>query len=652
MLYVTNTEAFNKTRFIPNVVGRFAQNRVTLIASGGAGAVTAMHLNSHIDYAVSPGPQSERDLSLAEPVDVAVSSAAGKVYVAAMGSSRVGVLDLAGNVTNRIATNGAPSPPAIALDEPRGPTGLALDASRNQLFVLNRFTNSIAILDTGTETKVGEVALRFDPSPPEVRNGRRFQYDGNVSSHGDLACGSCHIGSNFDAIAWDLGDPTGQMEPNFNIKDNPAHGSNPFQPLSPFHPMKGPMTTQSLRGLQNTSPFHWRGDRFDFKRFNPAFVGLMGAPDTLSTADMQAYNDFIMSVVYPPNPNQNLDRTYAGLAVPGETEFLTGEHDLGIDCVFCHSLPAGTDRALLPKGVLQESQDFKVPQLRNLYQKTGFSLTTGAHKRGFGFNHDGAVDNIVNFLRVPLFDFPDTNERYQIEAFVLSFDTGMAPSVGRQITIDGTTKNAPETTALLDSLYQQAEIGNCDLIAHGRIGGVMSGFHYQNRRIFISDFSDEGEIPADVLRSWATTDGGEITYLGVPTGSGYRMAIDRDRDGWRDRVELAMGTSPWDPTSSSAVETAPAPAIVARLMQNRPNPFNPSTVIPYDAGPGGRVTLRVYDVTGRLVRTLVDATQGAGVYRTQWDGRDERGASVASGRYFYRLAVGKTVRTKSMVLLR
>ncbi|MBI4364802.1 MAG: hypothetical protein HY568_05165, partial [Candidatus Latescibacteria bacterium] len=146
MLYVTNTEAFNKTRFIPNVVGRFAQNRVTLIASGGAGAVTAMHLNSHIDYAVSPGPQSERDLSLAEPVDVAVSSAAGKVYVAAMGSSRVGVLDLAGTVTNRIATNGAPSPPAIALDEPRGPTGLALDASRNQLFVLNRFTNSIAIL--------------------------------------------------------------------------------------------------------------------------------------------------------------------------------------------------------------------------------------------------------------------------------------------------------------------------------------------------------------------------------------------------------------------------------------------------------------------------------------------------------------------------
>src|SRR6185503_5140243 len=100
-----------------------------------------------------PGPQSERDLSLAEPMDVVVNGAAGKVYVAAMGSSRVGVLNLAGTVTNRIATG-----------ESRGPVGLALDVGGHQLFVLNRFTNSIAILDTRTETKVGERALRFDPS--------------------------------------------------------------------------------------------------------------------------------------------------------------------------------------------------------------------------------------------------------------------------------------------------------------------------------------------------------------------------------------------------------------------------------------------------------------------------------------------------------
>ena len=222
-LYVTNTEASNRTRFEPNLSGRFVQDRITLIASGGAGAVTPVHLNAHINYAVSPGPQSERDLSLAEPIDVAVNGAAGKAYVAAMGQSRVGVLDLAGNVTNRISTAGAPSAPGIVPGEPRGPTGLALDTARHQLFALNRFTNSIAILDTDTETKIGEVALRFDPSPPGIRSGRRFLYDGNLSAHGDLACATCHVGGNIDNIAWDLGNPLGTMAPSLQLSGRQVH---------------------------------------------------------------------------------------------------------------------------------------------------------------------------------------------------------------------------------------------------------------------------------------------------------------------------------------------------------------------------------------------------------------------------------------------
>ena len=640
-LYVTNTDAANRTRFEPNLRGRFAKDQVTLIGSGGAGTVTPVHLNDHINYTVSPGPQSERDLSLAEPTDIVVSSTGAKAYVAAMGSSKVGVLNLSGGVTNRMATGGAPSPPGIAPGEPRGPAGLALDAARHQLFALNRFTNSIAILDTDTETKIGEVALRFDPSPPEVRGGRRFLYDGNISAHGDLACASCHVGGNFDNIAWDLGNPQGRMDPSLQIAGRQVH------------PMKGPMTTQSLRGLSDTPPFHWRGDRLDFTRFNPAFVNLMGAPDSLSTTDMQKYNDFIMTVVYPPNPNQTLNRKFTALADSGRVEFESRPHDGGQPCATCHSLPTGTDRVIFPGPILQESQDFKVPQLRNMYQKTGFTHASGAQKRGFGFLHDGSVDNIVNFLRFPVFSFPDTMARYEIEAFLLSFDTGTAPSVGRELTINGATKNAPATTALLDSLYLEADLGNCDLIAHGRIGGIMKGFLYQPGHTFISDLNPEGTIPTDTLRSWATN-GGEITYMGVPPNSGMRMAIDRDRDGYRDRWELALGSRPWDPTSIPAVTAvagAGAPR-VARLEQNRPNPFNPQTVIPYDAGPGGRVSLRVFDASGRLVRTLVDAAQPPGVYRARWDGRNDRGAAVASGRYFYRLAVGGTVRTRAMTLVR
>jgi len=88
------------------------------------------------------------------------------------------------------------------------------------------------------------------------------------------------------------------------------------------------------------------------------------------------------------------------------------------------------------------------------------------------------------------------------------------------------------------------------------------------------------------------------------------------------------------------------------LQQNRPNPFNPTTTIEYSLAVGGRVSLRVYDVKGRLVRTLVDAQKGPGVYAPVWDGRNDRGESVSTGVYFYRLRAGEKVLTRKAVLLK
>jgi hypothetical protein len=78
-----------------------------------------------------------------------------------------------------------------------------------------------------------------------------------------------------------------------------------------------------------------------------------------------------------------------------------------------------------------------------------------------------------------------------------------------------------------------------------------------------------------------------------------------------------------------------APRYVNALSQNRPNPFNPETVIPYSLAVDGRVTIRIFDVAGRLVRTLVDGRQPAGPHAARWDGRAERGGPLASGVYFY-----------------
>jgi hypothetical protein len=89
------------------------------------------------------------------------------------------------------------------------------------------------------------------------------------------------------------------------------------------------------------------------------------------------------------------------------------------------------------------------------------------------------------------------------------------------------------------------------------------------------------------------------------------------------------------------------------LGQNVPNPFNPSTTIWYDvpAG-GGNVSLRIYDVSGRLVRVLVDGHQAEGSRSVTWDGTGDRGTSLASGVYFYRMTAPGFDETKKMVLLR
>jgi hypothetical protein len=88
------------------------------------------------------------------------------------------------------------------------------------------------------------------------------------------------------------------------------------------------------------------------------------------------------------------------------------------------------------------------------------------------------------------------------------------------------------------------------------------------------------------------------------------------------------------------------------LYQNHPNPFNPSTEIAFDLPAAQRVTLRIYDVAGRSVRTLVDGRLDPDVHRVRWDGRDDRGRRLGSGVYFYRLHSGENTLTRKLMLLK
>jgi PKD repeat protein len=93
------------------------------------------------------------------------------------------------------------------------------------------------------------------------------------------------------------------------------------------------------------------------------------------------------------------------------------------------------------------------------------------------------------------------------------------------------------------------------------------------------------------------------------------------------------------------------PARVA-LGVNRPNPFNPSTVIPFELPVAGQVTLEIYDVRGRLVRRLVNGQLPAGFHSATWDGRDHSGRGVASGLYLSMLRAGGETITRKLTLLR
>lgn len=80
----------------------------------------------------------------------------------------------------------------------------------------------------------------------------------------------------------------------------------------------------------------------------------------------------------------------------------------------------------------------------------------------------------------------------------------------------------------------------------------------------------------------------------------------------------------------------PIPAVPSHLLQNTPNPFSPDTRIAFDLPLAGRAELRIYDVSGRLIRTLVDKKLPPGPHSVRWDGRDETRRKMASGVFFVR----------------
>jgi DNA-binding beta-propeller fold protein YncE len=447
-VYVSNLESNNMQRFEganhfsgattkpdPSVRGKIAFSRITVLDN--AGNVTPRHLNKHINYAnCCAANPIENATSVAFPVDMQISANGQTLYVAAIGSSKVAVYNTAQlendtfvpNTANQITVSGG------------GPSGLALDESANRLYVLTRFDNAIKIVNTQTKAEIGRASM-FNPEPAHIVNGRRFLYDASLSSsHGDSACFSCHIYGDTDHLAWDLGDPDQPNAPDPNVKQNPS-------PRFGFASMKGVMATQSLRGMDNMGPMHWRGDRtggyaepnaqpnsgafnetLAFKAFNVAFPGLLGRDSQLPPADMDKFTKFILEVMYPPNPIRKLDNSLTPLQQEGSNLYF-GRNTFfdpfgpALNCNACHEINRNANAGQTTKPGFFGSNSLttevagltplKNPHLRNAYQKVGkfgipfspvwlngprFGVQQGEQIRGFGFLHDGSFDRMSNFF--------------------------------------------------------------------------------------------------------------------------------------------------------------------------------------------------------------------------------------------------------------
>lgn len=483
---VVGTEATNHIRFEPNLKARFLRVQMASVGFDGSAPQVVDLNDGHLDYSdsqvasqahSSTASQALRDLSIGDPRAM-VWDAAGTVgYVAGMGSNNVVVVDTAGR--RPVVDGGPPTPIEVG----EGPTGLAVDSNRSRLYVLNKFSGDISVVSTVTHLEEYRVPF-YDPTPQPIKSGRPFLYDTHrTSGLGHTSCASCHIDGRMDRLAWDLGDPQGTIKPINGQPDQHNLGMNVpglNTDYLDFHPMKGPMITQTLQDIIGKEPLHWRGDRDGLEEFNGAFASLMGDDQQLTPEEMQRFEDFLATLHFPPNPYRERDNSLpTDVPLPGQFSdgrfFPQGglpagapmpngnaERGLGffrppnvtafagLACSSCHTLPtgAGSDYALnaemttfepiapgadgehhlslmIMDGTVEST--IKTPQLRNMHEKTGFQTTLASSHQGFGYEHDGVTDTLTRFHMHPTFFLDDDQAVSDMVAFMFALSGSDLP---------------------------------------------------------------------------------------------------------------------------------------------------------------------------------------------------------------------------------
>jgi hypothetical protein len=176
------------------------------------------------------------------------------------------------------------------------------------------------------------------------------------------------------------------------------------------------------------------------------------------------------------------------------------------------------------------------PQPDFFPEQAGDSPFMGDQVRGFGMLHDGGVDTLFRFHGAGVFQYnaiinpggfrpgeAGYPARRAVEAFILAFDSNLAPIVGQQMTLGPDNFADPAANARIDLLEARADLSECQVVVKGLVKGQAAAFLYQGDGTFMR--RPTGDILSEAaVRALANQPGAEITFTCVPPGSGIRIA--------------------------------------------------------------------------------------------------------------------------------
>ncbi len=189
-------------------------------------------------------------------------------------------------------------------------------------------------------------------------------------------------------------------------------------------------------------------------------------------------------------------------------------------------------------------------------------------------------------------------------------------------------------------------------------GNPIVGYVHRNvlRLVPSGTWGEAGVLDESV----APGDSFDVSYDDIPINASWdadqvhviAFVSYHDPDPMKRQVLNANKLRMYDGTVILGVGNGGSQPVAFGLLGNFPNPFNPSTVISYRLAVNSKATLKVYNLLGQEVKTLLNASQTAGIHQVTWDGKDDAGREVASGVYLYRLEANGRAMSRKMLLMK